>query len=222
MNSALCELSCYSNAGLPELLELIRDEDQNILDVGCGAGDNAMQLKARGRRVDGITLSATEFDIARTRMDRVILADIETWNSDYPEEEFDALLLSHVLEHLVDPPAALRRLLPLLRPGSRVYVALPNVLFWRQRLEFLAGRFDYTDAGTLDRTHLRFYTHASAKQLIVDAGLALVQTSSIGSAPLRPLRAVLPKASRAIDRMACRLWPNLFGHNVILVGEKPI
>lgn len=220
MPASLYTSRCYANAGLPELIHLVRADDKKVLDIGCGAGDNALLLRARGHIVHGVTLSDAEREMSRPRMERVILADVETWEWDYEDGEFDALLFSHVLEHLVDPLATLRRLVQLVRPGGRVYIALPNVLFWRQRHAFLTGSFEYTDAGTLDRTHLRFFTYLTAQRLVIEAGLILIGTFSVGTAPLRPLRRVLPKAAASIDRLACRLWPNLFSHNVLLVGEK--
>ncbi len=211
----------YANAGNLPLLERLRPADRSVLDVGCGAGDNARHLKARGCTVHGVTLSRREFELAQPHVDRLTLADVETWEWDYPDGSFDAVLLSHVLEHLIDPPAALRRLARLLRPGGRAYIALPNVANWRLRLRFLAGRFEYDDHGLMDRTHLHFYTHFTAPRLVADAGLVLVESAADGHCPQPGLRRWLPGPAAAFDRLCCRLFPNLFADQLILVGEKP-
>src|SRR5690242_16689259 len=109
----------YANAGLPELVALLRPEDRVVLDIGCGPGENARLLAAGGRRVHGITLSEEEAILAGPLLERVIQADIETWEWDYPDGTFDALLLSHVLEHLVAPDQLLIKVGRLLRPGGR-------------------------------------------------------------------------------------------------------
>src|SRR5438046_2323100 len=67
------------------------------------------------------------------------------------------------------------RALRLMRPGTRIVVTLPNVLVWHVRLQLLLGRFEYTDSGTLDRTHLRFFTPRTARRLLEDAGFDVVQ-----------------------------------------------
>lgn len=210
----------YVNDGNAALLALVRAEDRLILDVGCGAGDNARALIARGATVHGVTASADEFAIAAGVMTRVTLADVESWNADYAPATFDAILLSHVLEHLVDPRRVIVRLLPLLRDGGRFYVALPNIAFWRQRLRLLRGIFRYEDGGIMDHTHLRFFTYDTAQELLAVPGLRLVETYVTGSAPLRPLRRILPSLASRIDRSCCRHAPNCFGYEVLITAEK--
>jgi SAM-dependent methyltransferase len=210
----------YANDGNAPLLALVRTEDRLILDVGCGAGDNARALIARGATVHGVTASADELAIAADVMARVTLADVESWDTDYPPASFDAILLSHVLEHLVDPQRVIARLLPLLRDGGRFYVALPNIAFWQQRLRLLRGIFRYEDGGIMDRTHLRFFTYGSAQELLAVPGLRVVEVHVTGSAPLRPLRRIFPSLATRIDRFCCRHAPNCFGYQVLLAAEK--
>ncbi len=59
---------------------------------------------------------------------------------------------------MADPIAALRGYRHFLAPGGRVLVSVPNVAVWNVRFGLLFGRFEYTPTGTLDRTHLRFFT----------------------------------------------------------------
>lgn len=210
----------YANDGNAALLALVRAEDRLILDVGCGAGDNARALIARGATVHGVTASADELAIAADVMARVTLADVESWNADYTPASFDAILLSHVLEHLVDPRRVIARLLPLLRDGGRMYVAVPNIAFWQQRLRVLRGIFRYEDGGIMDRTHLRFFTYNTAQELLAVPGLRVVDASVTGSAPLKPLRGIFPSLASRIDRFCCRHAPNCFGYQVLLVAEK--
>lgn len=210
----------YANAGNPDLLARVRAEDRLVLDVGCGSGENAELLVRRGACVHGVTASPEERDRAARVMARVALADVETWECDYADGFFDAMICSHVLEHLVDPSTTLRTLGRVVRTGGRVYIALPNVAFWRQRLRMLQGRFEYEDAGLMDRTHLRFFTFFTARQLLAAAGLREVEASVTGGAPIGRLRTVLPAPGRALDAWCCARWPNVFGYQIILVGEK--
>ena len=50
-------------------------------------------------------------------------------------------------------------------------MSTPNIAFASVRLALLCGRFDYTDSGLLERTHLRFYTRATLLRLFHISGL---------------------------------------------------
>ena len=99
----------------------------------------------------------------------VLGGDIEGEIPQYLEQErFDCLIFSHVLEHLRNPAEVVARLSRLLRTGGRVVIAVPNVLFFKVRLQFLRGDFEYDpDGGILDDTHLHFYTHRTADRYLL-------------------------------------------------------
>jgi 2-polyprenyl-3-methyl-5-hydroxy-6-metoxy-1,4-benzoquinol methylase len=215
----------YANAGNPALLALLDPSARRVLDVGCGAGDNAARLRARGCEVHGITHSLAEAALASPHLAQSWVFDIErAWPAELELERFDALLFSHVLEHLREPSQVLARFCRLLRSGGSVLIAVPNVLGWRQRLSFLAGRFEYTQSGVLDSTHLRFFTFDSADSLLLaDAPELRLELKRVtGSVPLWWLRRRLlsPALSAAIDRLGCRLRPNLFGAEILLKASK--
>lgn len=209
----------YADGGNLALVQLIAPEHRKVLDVGCGSGDTGRLLAARGCEVHGITASAAEYPAAAAVLARVTLADVERTDPGYAPGSFDAMVLSHLLEHLVAPAAALKRLARWVRPGGGVYIAVPNIAYWRERWHHVSGRFEYTDHGIRDQTHLRFFTVDSAKSLVASAGLRVVSVTVEGHAPLRPLRAIAPGAAAWIDRAACRVFPNLFGYQILIVAE---
>ena len=83
---------------------------------------------------------------------------------------FDVLLMADVLEHLKEPLETLRKLSQFLSEEGFALTVLPNIAHLYFRLKLLIGQFDYQEKGTLDRTHLRFYTLKTAKRLVTDAG----------------------------------------------------
>lgn len=188
---------------------------RRLLDVGCGNGALGRFLKQqRPLHVTGWTRSEDESALARGCLDAVRVLDLDTWAGD-AEGGYDCLVCSHVLEHLRDPGAVLVRLRRLLAPAGTAVIALPNALPWRQRWDFLCGRFRYTEGGTMDRTHLRFFDWQTAQQLVREAGYEMRVAESCGGFPGSRF---LP-GRRTLDRLATTLAPGLFGVQFVFVTQ---
>lgn len=210
----------YKNDGNPGLLSLLPSLPGRILDCGCGAGDNARILAGLGWRVTGITIDPREQEAARQFCETVHLADLENGLPAFLVGPFEVVLASHVLEHLAAPERLLHDVLHRLGPEGVLAVALPNIAHYRQRLSFLRGRFDYTDSGQLDRTHLRFYTYTTATRLLQDNGYEVMEVSAEGTLPWWKARRLtnLPAMER-LDKRAVRRMPNLLGHQILLLAR---
>ena len=217
-----CRDMAYHNAGNLPLLDLVSASASRVLDVGCGAGDNARVLAERqSMDVFGITVSPSEAELAGRHMKACWVADLEADSLSFlSEHRFDCVILSHVLEHLADPVAVLRKITPFVERGGQVLIAVPNVLNWRYRARMVVGRFDYEEAGVLDRTHLRFFTVDSAPRELVDPieELEIVHRGAEGSVPLWLLRRhMLPRtSSQRLDALGVRAWPGLFAAQILL------
>jgi 2-polyprenyl-3-methyl-5-hydroxy-6-metoxy-1,4-benzoquinol methylase len=210
----------YKNEGNKGLLSLLPASPGRVLDCGCGAGDNARILKESGWRVTGVTIDPREQEAAKEFCDTVHLADLEHGLSQSVEGVFDVVLASHVLEHLAKPERLLQDLQRRMTANGVLAVALPNIAHYGQRLSLLHGRFDYTATGLLDRTHLRFYTHSTAIQLLERNGYELLRTTAEGALPWWKARRVVPinLASR-LDKWAVKKWPNLFSYQSLLIAR---
>jgi SAM-dependent methyltransferase len=209
----------YENEGIPRLVELVRKADVRIVDVGCGAGANMKRLREAGHEVVGVTVSDAEAAIVRSLGFECAVCDVEREEILLSPASADALLFSHVLEHVACPEDVLRRCLRLLRPGGGVYAAFPNALQLRQRLEFLRGRFEYAEAGIMDRTHLRFFDFESARRLLESAGVEVSAHEAVGHFPLGPVRPLLGPLAARLDAAATRQWPGLFGFHILAAGR---
>lgn len=198
----------------PAVLRRVSGSARNVLDVGCGGGALGAALKALRPQVEvtGITGSEAEAREAGLRLDRVVLADLNRFDP-AGLGTFDCIVCSHVLEHLLDPGQLLERLRPCLRSDGVLVVALPNVLHWKQRFEFLRGRFRYSEGGLMDRTHYRFYDWITAPQLMTDAGFDVIEQAADGGFPLS--RKLGPVLARSIDRGAVARFPGLFGFQFV-------
>ena len=217
--SELAERS-YGAAHNGEVVRWVAPGPLRVLDVGCGTGGNAEYLMKRGAVVDGVTLSQAEARCARGCCRDVVVHDV---GSGLPHEltgPYDAVLCSHVLEHLCYPR---QLLLDIARvaPLGILIVAVPNLLYYKSRLRLLCGRFEYERGGIMDDTHFRWYTLATLSRLLRDCGFAVGRAYGAGGMPLGPLRRLLPQLSRTADTLACRAAPGMFGWQLLALA-RPI
>ncbi|MCW2995740.1 MAG: class SAM-dependent methyltransferase [Conexibacter sp.] len=201
------------------VLEEIPD-GARVLDVGCATGYLAAELTRRGCTVDGIEFDPDAAQQARAHCRAVVAGDLEAAATHAEVERMlagvqpDVIVCADVLEHLRDPWAVLAWLRTLLAPGGRALISVPNIAHWTARRALVRGRFDYADFGLFDRTHLRFFTRTSARELATGAGFA-IDRERFSDAPL-PLESRLPALNHV--RAACvRRAPALFALQVVLV-----
>jgi len=93
--------------------------------------------------------------------------------------QFDVILAGDVLEHLVEPERLLQQVRPLLARDGYLVTSIPNVAHGAVRLALMKGRFQYTDVGLLDRTHVRFYTLNSLTEMLMAGGFTAVRVERL-------------------------------------------
>jgi 2-polyprenyl-3-methyl-5-hydroxy-6-metoxy-1,4-benzoquinol methylase len=175
------------------------------LDVGCARGATAALLRERGvASVVGIEPDRGDAAHAASVCDRVLAERLEDVAEDFAGA-FDAVLFGDVLEHLVDPSAALDRVRPWLSPRGVVVASVPNLGHWSVVGDLVAGRFDYVPYSLLSGTHIRFFTRSTLADLFEASGYRVEETDTVslppspaGAASLTKLRA-FPGASADLD-----------------------
>jgi methionine biosynthesis protein MetW len=237
-----------ANPEIPNILESL-PRGLSVLDVGCGSGVHGAELnRVHGHRVIGVDLSEQSIAKARPRLAEAYVADV-TRPELYPFSgirKFDVIVFSDILEHLYDPANVLTRHYRLLAPGGHVVISLPNIAIWNVRLSLVAGRFEYQDTGTLDRTHIRFFTRTAFREFTRTAGLH-VSKRRITPGVLRPfvplIKKVYGRAGLAdgqadsssimesgqyqfylkwfypIERAMCGLWPGLLAFQFVILAQ---
>ncbi len=167
-------------------------EPMRLLEVGCGAAGTLARI--RQERPDawlaGVEIVPLESPAYAT-LDQLEPLNIEEQMPQVDPGSLDVLMCLDVLEHLRDPGAALQRLAPLLKPRGRLIVSLPNIQYIKVSVPLLFGRFDYTDEGVLDRTHLRFFTRRSALGMISASGFEIERVERLRIRDVRKLMHVL-------------------------------
>ena len=95
-----------------------------LLDVGCGNGSFLWQMRSLGWEVCGIEPDPKAVDLARAAGFEVRPGLLP--QQTLPDEHFDAVVMSHVIEHLHEPLDALRQCWKTLKPGGQISIATPN------------------------------------------------------------------------------------------------
>jgi 2-polyprenyl-3-methyl-5-hydroxy-6-metoxy-1,4-benzoquinol methylase len=216
--------SLVAQHGLGESHRLVLDAvpaGARVLDVGCATGYLAAELTRRGCVVDGVEVDPAAAQQARAHCREVVVGDLEASSTHADVERMlagarpDVVICADVLEHLRDPWTVLAWLRTLIDPNNgKAIISVPNIAHWTGRRALLRGRFDYADFGLFDRTHLRFFTRASARALATRAGFA-VQEEHPAGAPL-PLESRVPALARARGPFV-RRCPALFALQFVLV-----
>jgi len=187
----------------------------SILEIGCGTGELGEAAFQMGKceRYCGIEIDPVAAAEARTRISEVIEGDVETLPFTWQDESFNVLIASEVLEHLKDPWTTLRRLKQLLTPGAVVLASSPNVAHWRVVKMLLRGRWDLTETGVMDRTHLRWFTPATYCQLFESAGFD-VQSC----APVR----TLGWRGRLVQTLTLGSTSHLLWNQIAITAQRPM
>jgi 2-polyprenyl-3-methyl-5-hydroxy-6-metoxy-1,4-benzoquinol methylase len=195
-----------------DILELTPADSKWVLSVGCGAAVTEGELVARGMQVVGIELNPSAAAQARSRGVTVIEGDAVALGAALERYTFDCLIYADVLEHLTDPVAVMRQQVPRLRPGGTVIISVPNFrwlrVFWQL---FVHGKIQYTDAGVMDRTHLRITTRKMVLDWFTEVGIEFQQCQY--------------NRGGRFARFTWRFLPSIIKEfispQVVLVGKKP-
>ncbi|MES2464453.1 MAG: class I SAM-dependent methyltransferase [Armatimonadota bacterium] len=193
---------------------------KSVLEVGCATGYVgeylANQLDCRVWGIEYIK-SAAEQSRARNCYEDVIIGDIQDPHTVTPLQpgSFDYILFGDVLEHLNQPEKALEIVTPLLKPEGHILICVPSIVHWSIRMRVLKGQFEYTETGPLDRTHVRFFTPKSARDLMAATNLRIVRQGGVVWLP-----SVVYKLSKSLryrlERAAGAAFPNLMYGQVLL------
>lgn len=150
---------------------------RRLLDVGGGTGATALHLKRVGLAQEIGVMDAV-IESGTPEIEYTSNANLNSY--DEVEEflvesgPFDTILLLDILEHLVDPWERIDQLTRHVSPGGALIASIPNIRQqWLIRDLIFHNRWQYTDAGLLDRTHLRFFTRTSAMELMARSGLSI-------------------------------------------------
>jgi 2-polyprenyl-3-methyl-5-hydroxy-6-metoxy-1,4-benzoquinol methylase len=194
-----------------EIMPLLPRNATRILEVGAGAGATLKWLKSLYPVIEttAVELNPTLLDELKRNADVVIVGPIDEIFGQL--KTYDLILLLDVLEHLPDSSKTLQRLTKLLKPGGQVIVSVPNIAHLSVSIPLLLQRrFDYQEAGILDRTHLRFFVENTAIELLNGADLIVTKALISGIQGLR---------AKLLNFLSCGLLRHHLAKQYIMLGQ---
>ena len=208
--------------GVKQRFFLSFKKDFKILELGCGIGRNAMFIKKYFNKVEyhGIDILPEE------KVDSFInFRNVNLEESELPYEAnyFDAIIFTHVLEHLSNPLSLGNEINRILKKGGRIYVEAPN---WSSILVPSFGfhreqhnPFNFYD----DPTHIKPWTKHGIYEFLSDNCQLKVQKVGIVRnwirIPLDLFIIIFGFISGNRKRIISSFW-NIYGWCVFGIGEK--
>lgn len=147
-----------------------------VLEFGCAAGRMTRYMKyALDCQVYIVEYDKEAFESAMQYAVDGVCDDILTlsWLDKFKDIRFDVILFADVLEHLAKPKEALANAAQLLKEQGRIFVSIPNIAHNDILLKAFNNRFDYTDIGLLDNTHVHFWGYENIIPFAEDSGLSV-------------------------------------------------
>lgn len=144
-----------------------RDPPGVALDIGCGKGEVALALRARGFECVGIDIKPNIISHLRTHYPQV------TWRCALVDEllsmslRFDVLTMYHVLEHISDPRATLAKVRSLANPGALIVIEVPHV-------NGLAAWLKGTDWHYYKIDHVNYFRTADLRRLALELDMTIL------------------------------------------------
>ena len=195
-----------------------------LLDIGCWVGFLLAEARDRGwQRTLGVEPSVFASRYARERLGlEVVHGDLASVR--LPAEEFDAIAMGDVIEHLRSPADALARLRSLLAPSGVVWLALPDA---GSAVARALGRRWWS----VIPTHVQYFTRSSLARLLERSGFELLEARTAPKAftvsyYLGRVGGYSPAAGRALQRaagatgVAPRIWAPDFRDRMAVLARR--
>ncbi|WP_042379700.1 class I SAM-dependent methyltransferase [Streptacidiphilus melanogenes] len=148
-----------------------------VLDLGCGGGRHAFEVYRRGGRVVALDQNADEIREVRKWFAAMelegeapagasaIAVEGDALNLPFPDDSFDKIIISEVMEHIPDDKGVLAEMVRVLRPGGSIAITVPRWLP-EQICWALSDAYHEVEGG-----HIRIYRGDELLEKMSEAGL---------------------------------------------------
>ncbi len=162
-----------------------------LLDIGCGNGQWIAFMKTLGWDVSGIDFDKDAIDHCAKKNLKVRAGDLIEQH--YPNNFFDAITLSHVIEHLPHPEATLKECYRILKPNGRIIVTTPNAESFG--LDFFKGYW----RGLEPPRHLQVFSVSALQDILISVGFNVIKCTTHGGRHILYSSSVLKHEIQLVD-----------------------
>ncbi len=170
----------HGEDSLSKLIKHIKP-DTTVLELGPATGylTEYMQKELKCK-VDCVEISPEMAKAAEKFCRHMLVADLDKTDLEekLDKNTYDCIIIADVLEHLRENEKTLRACRNLLKNDGKLILSIPNIAHASIIGSLLKGRFEYTQEGLLDITHVRFYTRKSILALLdqLDFSIETIET----------------------------------------------
>lgn len=174
-------MNSYYKNSRHEMLSFLPTNYKKVLEVGCARGFFRDGLNS-DIEYWGIEIMPIEAEIAKKKLDKVLVGSYFDVYGDLPDGYFDLVICNDVIEHFVDHELFLNSLIPKMQKDGYLLGSVPNVRQYTNMYNLFFKRdWKYVDAGVLDRGHLRHFTEKSLKRFLCNSGFRIIKFKGINS-----------------------------------------
>jgi 2-polyprenyl-3-methyl-5-hydroxy-6-metoxy-1,4-benzoquinol methylase len=201
----------------------LESTENDILDIGCSSGELLNRVKL-SQKASNNYFGADLNNYLDKEFTFIKFYTFDFNNGElsktFDNQQFDIIILADILEHLVDPWIALDNIEQITKPSTKILISIPNSGHWYFRFKVLIGRLEYQNNGLFDKTHLRFFTKKSAKELVSASKFreVFVKYSSL---PWENIfeSGLVTRLLSLIERSLIWIRPQLFAYQFIFLIE---
>jgi 2-polyprenyl-3-methyl-5-hydroxy-6-metoxy-1,4-benzoquinol methylase len=167
-----------------DMLQFLPKNYSKVLEIGCSTG-NFKEILPDTLLTEfwGVDPSEKSAEIAKVKMDKVLVGFYEQVENEIPNNYFDLIIANDVIEHMADQWTFLQSIKKKMTANASIVLSIPNVRFYNNLKKLLYDKdWQYEDAGILDRTHLRFFTKKSIVRLLNENGFEIEKIKGINPA----------------------------------------
>ena len=177
--------SVYFGSVRTDMLAFLPTEYFRVLDIGCNDG-TFRQLLNKPNEYWGIEPFEKAAEIAKTKMDKVLVGFYDKVANEIPDHYFDLIIANDVIEHMENPWEFLQSIKKKMTTNASMILSIPNVRYYSNLKELLYLKdWEYKDFGILDITHLRFFTEKSIVRLLNENGFKIEKMEGINLAKVK-------------------------------------
>lgn len=134
------------------------DKNSKILDIGCGEGSTLLYLNDESNKLYGMDISEEAIELSKNNlMDATYFLGDITKKETLPDQKFDLIICSEVLEHITDDAVAIENISSLLKKGGYLIITVPH-------------RKDYWTKTDTESGHVRRYEISEIKNKVNQSG----------------------------------------------------